>query len=551
MADLTGGFGQAAFLAVPCDATKRQRGRYSRSRVPPRHRQLGGYAVPATEKESVDTNNPISAESLEATLLQKRLRRRALFGILFTSLLVGGIGTYLLYRSHAEQLRSEIIFSSRLQAAAVDAELARLANIAVQITSRTGIRLKLESFYRGETDLVQLREFTEPKLADPLKLIKDLRGITRLGKDGRTLVQVGAPIAEELWPRRIAKDSPSIGNPGKDGGQFLLAVSAPIINRAGEWLGTDLLLFDPQRLQQAIAQFKEGQQSNGSAVAALGTHSENGTRLFFAPTGKANTATLSWLEGRLQQQAFEDRFLDTSNEGDPDSGQAIIVIANIPDRPWFFAYYCPAKAFYARAHRQALLSLGSILALTLVGLLLSNWLMRPLAGRISVQAHSLQALLRRNERLLSQVQASEAQLQAIVDNAPAVIYVKDPNGVYQLANASYERVVGKHRDEIVGQTDETLFGAEMAGQFRDNDRQVLNANQARNWDEKLPGPDGFHDYLSVKFPLYDASGTITGFAASPPTSASASESSARSRSRQQYSPVHRGNRHHRAERHRH
>jgi signal transduction histidine kinase len=58
----------------------------------------------------------------------------------------------------------------------------------------------------------------------------------------------------------------------------------------------------------------------------------------------------------------------------------------------------------------------------------------------------------------------------------------------------------------VGRTDLEIFPGELAASFRDNDRRVLDAGQALEFEEVAPHDDGPHTYLSVKFPLRDASG---------------------------------------------
>ncbi len=46
----------------------------------------------------------------------------------------------------------------------------------------------------------------------------------------------------------------------------------------------------------------------------------------------------------------------------------------------------------------------------------------------------------------------------------------------------------------------------MAEIYRANDRSVLEAKTALEWEEIIPHDDGIHTYLSIKFPLYDATG---------------------------------------------
>jgi len=102
---------------------------------------------------------------------------------------------------------------------------------------------------------------------------------------------------------------------------------------------------------------------------------------------------------------------------------------------------------------------------------------------------------------------SEQQLQAILDNSTAVIYLKDYWGRYILVNSRFENLFHVSKDLAVGKSDFDLFPKELAEAFRANDMKVLEAGSALEWEEVAPHDDGPHTYLSVKFPLLDSAGT--------------------------------------------
>lgn len=101
---------------------------------------------------------------------------------------------------------------------------------------------------------------------------------------------------------------------------------------------------------------------------------------------------------------------------------------------------------------------------------------------------------------------SEIRLQAIVDNSPACIYVKDIHGRYVLINRAYRNIDGVTREQLMGRTDRDVFPEELARQFHGNDCQVLQTGRALQFEETGPQEDGIHTYLSVKFPLTDELG---------------------------------------------
>ena len=103
---------------------------------------------------------------------------------------------------------------------------------------------------------------------------------------------------------------------------------------------------------------------------------------------------------------------------------------------------------------------------------------------------------------------SEERLKAILDNSTALIYVKDLEGKYILINSWYGILFHLKPEEVKGKTDYDIFSSEIADIFQANDKKVLEAKTALEWEEVFPHDDGLHTYLSIKFPLYNAAGDV-------------------------------------------
>lgn len=110
---------------------------------------------------------------------------------------------------------------------------------------------------------------------------------------------------------------------------------------------------------------------------------------------------------------------------------------------------------------------------------------------------------RRTEEALRK---SEARLQAIVDNSPAVVYVKDLEGRYTLVNRRFEELFKVGRAETLGKTDDRLFPEELAATYRMHDAEVLRSGRPVEVEEQTLQDDGAHTYISVKFLLHDGEG---------------------------------------------
>ena len=101
-------------------------------------------------------------------------------------------------------------------------------------------------------------------------------------------------------------------------------------------------------------------------------------------------------------------------------------------------------------------------------------------------------------------------LNAIINNSTAIIYVKDCNGNYMLANQQFTKIFKPKQMAIKGKTDLDLFPRRNAIQSQENDKAVLTANQVMTFEEKLSTEGHEHDYLSIKFPICDEHGVPYG-----------------------------------------
>ena len=105
---------------------------------------------------------------------------------------------------------------------------------------------------------------------------------------------------------------------------------------------------------------------------------------------------------------------------------------------------------------------------------------------------------------------SESRLKAILDYTTAVIYLKDIKGHYILVNNQFNKLFMKNNEKIIGKTDYDLFPKHIADAFYENDQKVINQLTSIQCEEIAPHNESDHTYISVKFPLYDASGHIYG-----------------------------------------
>src|SRR5262245_27803841 len=123
----------------------------------------------------------------------------------------------------------------------------------------------------------------------------------------------------------------------------------------------------------------------------------------------------------------------------------------------------------------------------------------------------IQALVRditERRRAEQDLRNSRALLNAVLDNCPALIFLKDPGGRYLFANPEFELITNRQAAELVGKTDFEIFPQAQAEIFHANDLKVLASDVALEFEEVALHDDGLHTSLVCKFPVFDVDGKI-------------------------------------------
>ncbi|HKY54841.1 MAG TPA: PAS domain S-box protein, partial [Anaerolineales bacterium] len=93
---------------------------------------------------------------------------------------------------------------------------------------------------------------------------------------------------------------------------------------------------------------------------------------------------------------------------------------------------------------------------------------------------------------------------------PGLAWIKDREGRYVYANAAAEKAFSTPREKLYGRTDEEIFPAETAAQFKKNDEMALVDEKGVQVTETLQHEDGvLHYSLVSKFPIPGPDGSTT------------------------------------------
>ncbi|MHC1574384.1 MAG: PAS domain S-box protein [Candidatus Methanogasteraceae archaeon] len=103
----------------------------------------------------------------------------------------------------------------------------------------------------------------------------------------------------------------------------------------------------------------------------------------------------------------------------------------------------------------------------------------------------------------------EERFRAIFETAQDSIFIKDRSLRYIQANPAMEKLLGAPVSELIGRTDDELFGGAAGAHIRDVDSRILGGAIIEETDTKpVDGvPRTFH---TIKVPIRDSSGEIAG-----------------------------------------
>lgn len=112
----------------------------------------------------------------------------------------------------------------------------------------------------------------------------------------------------------------------------------------------------------------------------------------------------------------------------------------------------------------------------------------------------------------SDLHSTIRHLKDLLDNSTALMYVKDLDGRYLIANEYYAKRLGRSAESIIGHTDYDLFAEPIAEAYTKNDDLVIRTAESIAVEEPLAAiggridPDEDSRWLSIKFPLQDDNG---------------------------------------------
>jgi PAS domain S-box-containing protein len=106
----------------------------------------------------------------------------------------------------------------------------------------------------------------------------------------------------------------------------------------------------------------------------------------------------------------------------------------------------------------------------------------------------------------AEARAKHAQLQAIIDNSPLMIWAKDRDYRYLFSNLERDALGPADGVPIVGRRDADFLPPDLAEEFGKSDRQVLETGRTLQTELRLEVQGRARTYMVQKFPLRDEDG---------------------------------------------
>jgi hypothetical protein len=298
-------------------------------------------------------------------------RRRMALGVAVLVLVSGWAATVIVAAPLRAELhaRAERDLEDALagEARGVAALIAGMRDVAAEVAGGSKIRDLLGEYAQGSATLESVAAATRPELEVALRQFPGLLGISRHGPRGNVVTQAGRPVPASPWPipARMLDRAPEAGIV-RIGNRSFLAVSTPITSAQGERIGTDVLLYDLDPMQNLLARVPDC--AAGERFILGGRERERWWDLMLPPSGDGSNAVPDGSGLRAAMEAASQGDLGLLRPQDAEMRGRLLAYGRVSGQPWVLVLPADLARLYrhadARLMRWALpgLVLGLLLA---------------------------------------------------------------------------------------------------------------------------------------------------------------------------------------------
>jgi PAS domain S-box-containing protein len=133
---------------------------------------------------------------------------------------------------------------------------------------------------------------------------------------------------------------------------------------------------------------------------------------------------------------------------------------------------------------------------------------RDAAGKI-IGSVSIVRDITERKRVENAMAAAHRQIQSVIDNTPASVYAFDLEERFVMANSATAELLNSTPEQLIGKRRHEFMPREDADWHEENDRHVIKAGTALEFEEHSQLKGRSITWLTTKFPLRDAQGRIS------------------------------------------
>lgn len=483
-----------------------------------------------------DRINHNNQERDQQDSIARHLKQGLLFnsaiGFLLIGLIVALFGIKPLYDQLKFEQERSLNFAVTTRSMAIEQYLERSRDVAMQITSRTKARLKLEAYNRGEVNIKEFVNFSQGILTDAVNKSEEVVGLSRLDINKQAIISIGQTIPKSHWPiPHITSRKAILTGPVQINGQDYLIVGAPILDRKFQRVGTDIVLFTLNSLKKIIVDYKGLGNSGESLLAA---RKDGGMRLFFKQRNQTteSVASLSLKSdstiAKALLEAFKGKLGIKSEQSD------ILSYGPVNNSHWGLVVRMDSKELYSKINRQLQYVAFSVLILIFLATLGITFMLRPLTGKvilhtgelerqIAEKTQALQNELRERKKAQNMLAEQKNELKRVNADLDQFAYIASHDlkaPLRAIANLSQwlAEDLQEKLDEDTQENMELLLGRvqrmenlidgilkySRAGRLSD-DKEMVNTKELilEIWDSLSP-PNGFSIDFSTDMPVFAA-----------------------------------------------
>ncbi len=275
-----------------------------------------------------------------------------------------------------------------------------------------------------------------------------------------------------------------------------LDIVVPVMGPAAQPVAVALLRTDPR---QALFPMLNSSSAPGPAQPSVLVHREGDQLL--GSHGQWPSQSVRQSQVLAARAARGELALGRAVQGIDHRGVRVLgVVLVVPGLDGFMVTKMDHADLDQMAWREAWwLAAAAALGMVLVAAAAYFYRDRLNLRRVSA-AHEAQQRELRNLRLL----------EWLANSSSDAIFAKDLQGRYLLFNTESQRVTGKSAEEVLGQTDRSLFPADQAEMLIRIGQQVIDTGETLTAEETLDTVDGVRTFLATKGPLRDQHGQVVG-----------------------------------------